>query len=308
MSLFELQQRWRAGEIRKTEYIAAMSRLHSALFEYAALTKNTDVRAIHIADGEVVFTLKGPVGDMEMICDPADQRMAPLEIMNFGGYEQADFEMVQRLLHGCRTVFDVGANIGWYSLQIAKVLPAAQIVAFEPIPSTFRYLKNNVERNRATNVSLYNSGFWNKTEILTFYFYPEGSGNASAVNVSDRAHVQEIQCQVIRLDDFVAEHKMQVDFIKCDVEGAEKLVFEGGLQTLERDKPIIYTEMLRKWSAKFDYHPNQTIQFFADLGYGCYTASDGRLHQFYVMDESTVATNFFFLHTHHHGHLLRAWI
>ncbi|MBK8783844.1 MAG: FkbM family methyltransferase [Anaerolineales bacterium] len=234
--------------------------------------------------------------------------MVPLEVLNFAAYEQTDFDLVSRLLEDGQTVLDIGANIGWYSLQIAAAFPSVKVLAFEPIPNTYNYLKQNVELNNAANITIHNFGFWNKADTLTFYFYPEGSGNASAVNVSEKESVEEIQCPVTRLDDFVIESNLHVDFIKCDVEGAEKFVFEGAVEMLHRDKPIVYTEMLRKWAAKFDYHPNQIIKFFAEIGYLCYVVNDGFLQELKTMDDTTIQTNFFFLHTLNHRQKIKAML
>ena len=92
-----------------------------------------------------------------------------------------------------------------------------------------------------------------------------------------------------------------MDFIKCDVEGAELLVFKGGRQSIERDKPIVFAELLRKWSAKFNYHPNEVLELFRDLGYLCFSVKNGRLAEFSLMDEATLETNFFFLHRQEHA-------
>ena len=100
---------------------------------------------------------------------------------------------------------------------------------------------------------------------------------------------------------FRSKHGLNLDFIKCDVEGAELLVFQGGEDVLREQKPAIFTEMLRKWSAKFDYHPNQIIELFARLGYGCFTISSRKLRRFDRMDDATLETNFFFLHRERHA-------
>ena len=59
--------------------------------------------------------------------------------------------------------------------------------------------------------------------------------------------------------------------------------------------------MLRKWSAKFNYHPNDIIDLFKNLGYHCYSLNEGKLIQFYTMNEDTIETNFFFLHKDYHS-------
>ena len=55
------------------------------------------------------------------------------------------------------------------------------------------------------------------------------------------------------LDGYSEEINVNVDFIKCDVEGGELLTFLGGSKTISRDKPIIFTEILRKYCLKYNY-------------------------------------------------------
>lgn len=51
--------------------------------------------------------------------------------------------------------------------------------------------------------------------------------------------------------------------------------------------------MLRKWSARFDYHPNEIIELFAGLGYRCFVTEGGKLRKFAKMNDETKETNFF---------------
>ena len=110
-----------------------------------------------------------------------------------------------------------------------------------------------------------------------------------------------------KLDDFVNEKKLRLDFIKCDVEGAELFVFQGGIRTIEQDKPIIYAELLRKWSAKFNYHPNELINLLRDLGYRCFTAKENKLVEFFNMDDHTIENTFFFIHPQNHEDLIEKY-
>ena len=122
------------------------------------------------------------------------------------------------------------------------------------------------------------------------------------MNVSERETVEQMNCRVERLDDFALSNQKSVDFIKCDVEGAELLVFKGALETLKKDKPIVFSEMLRKWSAKYDYHPNDIIELFSGFGYRCFTTNGrGKLKAFTQMTQETIETNYFFLHKEKHA-------
>jgi hypothetical protein len=78
-------------------------------------------------------------------------------------------------------------------------------------------------------------------------------------------------------------------------------VYLGALECLKRDAPIVFTEMLRKWSAKFGYHPNEIIRLLAGIGYRCFVVSGDALTEFREMDDETVQTNFFFLHAENHA-------
>ena len=65
--------------------------------------------------------------------------------------------------------------------------------------------------------------------------------------------------------------------------------------------------MLRKWTAKFNYHPNEIIKLFSDLGYRVFTVNREILVPFAAMDEDTVETNFFFLHPETHNNLINRY-
>lgn len=63
--------------------------------------------------------------------------------------------------------------------------------------------------------------------------------------------------------------------------------------------------MLRKWSAKFNYHPNDIISFLSELGYRCYALSKENVQIINEVDENTIATNFLFLHPKKHKKLVK---
>lgn len=304
MNLNDTKSAYFAGKISKPQYIDAMYRLHQHLFEYADFLEDTDIGKIEITDGDVIMTSR--TTGVKIRCAQQDKRLAPLEILNFNFYEKTDSDMIFKLLTNLTnqkeeevSFFDIGANVGWYTINLAKNFEKVKFFAFEPIPMTFEKLKANVDLN-LVNVNLHNFGFSNQEQELNFYYYPEGSGNASAANLSELDNVQIVPCFVKKLDDFTVEKSLSVDFIKCDVEGAELFVYQGGIESLKRNKPIIFTEMLRKWSKKFNYHPNTIIDLLFGIGYRCFTAKEDKLVEFFKMDENTMETNFFFLDSANH--------
>lgn len=276
-----------------------MHKRHAYLFEYMKFIKNTDIAKIEIQDDLIVFTSR--THRVKMIVNIDDKRTTPIEILNFGAFEKNDFQMLVQLVDKGDIFFDIGANIGWVSISVLKAIKDIQVFAFEPVENTYQILKENIHINHASNIKTYNFGFADQEKKLTFYYNPKDSGSASLANLSMSKDVQNIKCAFKKLDNFVMDTKTEINFIKCDVEGAEIFVFKGGLQTIARDKPVIFVEMLRKWAAKFNYSPNGTIALLKKLGYNCYIAVDETLVQFKKMDENTVQTNFFFLHPKKHS-------
>lgn len=303
ISLKDTQDQFLSGALKKPEYIMRMYEMHHThLFDYAKYITATDIESIQISDGKVIMTSKKY--GIHMLCPENDHRVAPIESINFGSYEESDSNMIMTLMPENGTFFDIGANMGWYSLLSAKKYKNLKIHAFEPIPKTYSFLKKNIELNKLENINTYNYGFSNESKDLKFYFYPEGSGNASSVNLSERENAEIMLCHVELMDDFVHKNDLHVDFIKCDVEGAELLVFQGGINTIECDKPIVFAEILRKWAAKFNYNPNEIFNLFKKYGYSAFTAKGSCLSKFGAMDESSIETNFFFLHTEKHRRLI----
>jgi hypothetical protein len=62
----------------------------------------------------------------------------------------------------------------------------------------------------------------------------------------------------------------------------------------------VFAEMLRKWSEKFNYHPNEIIELFRSIGYGCFHVTNNKLKEIAEMTDETIETNFFFLHLEKH--------
>jgi FkbM family methyltransferase len=301
MNFDKLKKDYSHSKLNKEEYIKEMHDMHQILFEYSQFLMDTDIKKITITDKNVIMTSRE--SEIKILCDPDDQRIIPIEILNFGAYEKEEMDMILNLIEKNSYFYDIGANIGWYSINIAKKMKNVKVFAFEPIPKTFGYLEKNTALNDIKNINLFNFGFSDEENEFIFYYYPEGSGNASLVNLSGLDEVEEVLCKVKKLDNFVENGP--VDFIKCDVEGAELFVLKGGLETIKKFKPIIFVELLRKWAAKFGYHPQDVVLLLRNLGYSCYIINREKLVEISQIDEQTVQTNFLFLNQKDHKDIIQ---
>jgi FkbM family methyltransferase len=299
MSIKKTKFEFQDNKLNKIEFIDKMHEFHKILFDFAENLKFTEINRISIEDDSVIFTTRPTEfhpGGCRFLVDILDKRVTPIDTFNFDMYEKEDSEMLFKLVNDGDVILDIGANIGWYSNLLAKKLPNAVIYSFEPIPETFSQLEKNTLLNESHNVRINNVALSSKKEKISFYYSPTVTGASSMVNITENSNAVKLECLTSTIDDFVLENNIKkLNFIKCDVEGGEFLVFKGGKETLLKHRPIVFTEMLRKWSAKFGYHPNDIINYFKDLNYSCFFSNEGVLNPIDLITEDTIQTNFFFV-------------
>jgi FkbM family methyltransferase len=289
--------------LNKNEYIDKMYGVHELLFDYAEYLNKTGISSIEIKDENVIMTFKD--SNVKMICIKGDKRIACIDSLNFLSYEEEELSMQYRLIEENDVVFDIGGNYGWYAIHIAKKFPKNEIFSFEPVPSTYANLKENITLNDVNNIRVINTGLSNKKGEFVFYCDPKLTVNASLNNVNDNANALEVTCRVDILDEYVKNNGIEkIDFIKCDIEGAELFALLGAKESIKEFKPKIFVEMLRKWAAKFNYHPNDIILFLKELGYNCYIINSQFLEEVEEVTESTIETNFVFLNAKKHALLI----
>jgi len=129
--------------------------------------------------------------------------------------------------------FDIGANIGNHCVQFKYHFPNIEIWAFEPYLENYLLLEQNTKLHN--DVKCFNIGVGSKTSIVCFSDGSyENSGVVKIVNQSNNTNI------VLKLDDLLIEKP--VSFIKIDIEGHEYSAFEGMLNLLKKDKPMIWVE------------------------------------------------------------------
>ena len=287
------------NKIDKYAYMNNMFMDHKLLHEYAEFIQTTDVLDIKIENGEVYFNLLSNNVRIKMVSNPFDTTSVPFTFLNMGSYEK-EYINVINLVKENDVVLDIGANTGWYTLNWLQQFKNINVFSFEPIYQNYIYLIKNLILNGQKTENAFNFGFSNINEKVNFFWDTERFGASSLVNLRDTNKALPVQCEVRRLDDyFPALGIDKLDFIKCDVEGAEKLVFEGGIETIKKYKPLIFTEMLRKWSKKFGYHPNDIILLLRNIGYFCYALGPGSYRLIEDITDDTMETNFLFFTESH---------
>jgi FkbM family methyltransferase len=145
-----------------------------------------------------------------------------------GTYEQAFQSFFSSVIPEGGVVWDVGANVGFYSLVAAR--KAAKVVAFEPLPENIKYLRCHIELNRLED----------RIEVCAAAAYDHDGTGLFAIVPGDRSEGSlrsygTLPVRMIRLD----SHGTVPDMIKIDVEGNEYEVLRGAVETLRIHRPIV---------------------------------------------------------------------
>lgn len=166
----------------------------------------------------------------------------------FDGFEAETTPFFIELAKRSDFIFDVGANIGYYSLLAAAVNPKSHIYAFEPVNRVYERLTQNVELNHFSNIVCIFGAVTNLNGVISLYT-PNGNQITCSAStlVTNEKDVSKIEVPAITLDSFAMakENKIpRVDLIKIDTERTEHIVLDGASRIIERDKPTIICEVL----------------------------------------------------------------
>ncbi len=299
MNMIQLKEKFNNYNIsiyRSAYYEIMYDSYHCKLFEYLDyIKKNKSIKNIIISKDNIVmeFDVCGIL--VKLVLEYKNPLSLPLYIFDTGSYEENETKIIMECVKENDTILDIGANIGIYTILLNKYKNCATY-SFEPIKYTFNLLKKNIKVNNV-NAKIYNVGLSDKNKVEKFYFNRKEIGASSMRDIrKDKENTSILKCNIMKLDDFIEKEGItNIDFIKIDIEGAELFALMGGGMNIKKHKPIIFCEMLRKWTKKFDYHPNDIINLLKSFGYVCYAIKENIIEKIYKITDDTIETNFLFL-------------
>ena len=181
----------------------------------------------HVGIGTDVVVRLPDVPDFVMRLHPRDDPWISDWIRQNGVYEPIESSIFTRLLGDSRDVYDVGANIGWYSLLAAcKLGERGQVHAFEPSAKNVALLSYNVAANALANVAVHPFAIGRETGIGDLYFCDVNPGDHRAFPSIDepRSHSP---VAIRRLDQFFNSDRTCPALVKVDTQGFELDVLRG---------------------------------------------------------------------------------
>jgi FkbM family methyltransferase len=189
------------------------------------------------------------------------------QIYFFGARERAETRLVREFIKPGDTAFDIGANIGWYTTLLSRLVGGkGSVYAFEPVPRTFESLGRTVEKNRCEdNVRLFNNLVGAEPGSGLIYEFPGLHPGLSSSRPLGGAEKIEHRIDKITIDDAVDAYDVSaIDFLKIDVEGAEFEVLKGAARSLRTGTiKTILIEVNEERAAAFGYRFQEYIELVA---------------------------------------------
>ena len=187
-----------------------------------------------------------------------------------GIHEKIITNLIKKEIHRGDIVVDIGAHIGYYTLQFANLVgPTGKVYAFEPEPKNFELLKKNVQINKHDNVVLIQKIVSDKVGIVEF-FISKFDSIGNKLFKSDESG-SSIKVGSTTLDEYFKDLKKKIDFIKMDIQGGEGKATLGMKNLLKENKNL---KIIQQWAPEplkqNHTNPEDHLKFLQHIGYKFY--------------------------------------
>lgn len=192
----------------------------------------------------------------------------------YSGYEPGTTKLFCELLNSKSTIFDVGANVGYYSMLAASILEGRGVVhAFEPVPAPYQWLQRNAKLNAFECLQLNKVVMSDKDGEESLFLPSDFAWSYASLVEGFYEQRCSLRVNATRFDTYCAARGIStVDLIRIDVEGAELKVLKGMGALLDSWSPDIICEVLEPFEAAID-------KFFANRAYRRFVITDEGLQE-----------------------------
>lgn len=189
-------------------------------------------------------------------------------------YRRYEPEVTKAVLSNVRfrpgdVMLDVGANIGWYSLLIARTASVpVDVYAFEPEPRNFALLSRNIADNHARGVTALQLAVGSEPGTLQLHCY--GSGNSGRHSLLPLQTGPAIPVEVTTLDRFWEQQGLgqrTARFIKLDIEGYELMALRGAGETVLDRCEWLLSEYSPRYMETGGFRPADLIDLLWAAGF-----------------------------------------
>jgi len=185
-----------------------------------------------------------------------------------GVIEPSQTKLMEKIVKPGMNVFDLGANFGWFSLVLSKLVGSSgRVYSFEADPTLIDILKENIKLNNSSNISIQPIAVSNNEGISKFSLNESYDTRNQLDSISNSGNT--IDVEVISLDEFCKKENLKkVDFIKMDIEGSEPKALEG-MKKIISDNPQlkIIMEFNQNAMSSVGTSPENLINFLQNAGF-----------------------------------------
>ncbi|NMN07526.1 MULTISPECIES: FkbM family methyltransferase [unclassified Novosphingobium] len=192
-----------------------------------------------------------------------------LSMRDYGEWSESEVHLFELLLQPGDVVVEAGANIGSHTVPLSRLVgPSGSVHAFEPLGINHRLLCANLVANDCRNVRTYQVALGREAGFAKF---PDVDGdqnvNFGSLGFYTAAGLPTQLCPLLPID---ALALTRLNFLKIDVEGHEREIVSGALETIRRCRPVVYLETLNHYAATLDPdgHTKWAIEALRSEGYG----------------------------------------
>ena len=218
-------------------------------------------------------------------------------------YEK-ELQIIDQFRDKSKDALDIGVYRGVYSYKLSQHFK--KIHSFEPNPLLFPYLEKNLNKI-ISNIKLHNLALSN-TNGVTELKLPLRSNSIFQDNIEELFQLgaatmhpknkienyKKVSIKMEKLDDIKIENK--IGFMKIDVEGHEKNVIQGGIETVKGNKPVLLVEIEERHTKT---PVIDTIKFINEIGYKAFISKEKNLIDIEKINDYSNENNFFFVPIDH---------
>jgi len=154
------------------------------------------------------------------------------------------------------TVWDVGANVGFYTLLASRIVGVSgRVTAFEPVPKNVASLRRHLELNGVRNTRIIDRAVSDRDGVSGFLTMESNAQGRLADGGG-------LSVDTISLDTYWRSSGEMPEVVKMDIEGGEAVALSGGVELLKTWRPVVF---LATHSAELHF---QCCEMLRDLGYG----------------------------------------
>lgn len=224
------------------------------------------------------------------------------------GFEPSELGLVRDFLSDGDVFFDVGANIGVYTLLASRLVGSGgQVHSFEPMTDAFDLLKENVNNDRCLNVTLNQAAVGDEDGEASLYVNAQNA-LSSLGNTQRGQFLKPKKVRLLKLDSYAESSGILViDFLKIDVEGFEGHVLRGTEVLLSSSpNPVVLSELAQKNFEPLGFSVSEVLSWMRKHGFEVYMVENQtpKLHLLTDNLEKYPYQNFLFIRPDHPKHSL----